>query len=54
MEFLANNWFEIITALSMMVAGASVLAKFTPTPKDDAFFAKIKKFLDMIALNPKR
>ena len=49
-----NNWTTIIVALLAIVGGASAIAKITPTPKDDAFLAKIVAVLNAIALNPKK
>lgn len=42
------NTINIITAV---IAIASAIAVITPTKKDDAFLAKIKPFIDIIALN---
>ena len=41
----------ILSGLALIVAGAAVLATITPTPKDDAILAKLKKVLDFLALN---
>lgn len=46
--------FTIWTVFSSVVATASIIAKITPTPKDDAIVAKIKSFVDLVALNPKK
>ena len=40
--------FNIITAV---IALASAIAVITPTKKDDAIMAKLKPFIDIIALN---
>tara|TARA_B100000287_G_C20141933_1_gene586557 strand:+ start:371 stop:565 length:195 start_codon:yes stop_codon:yes gene_type:complete len=52
MSWLADNGLLIVNALLSIVGSASVLAKLTPTPKDDAVLAKVKKALDKVALNP--
>ncbi len=52
MSWIAGNGLVIVNALLSMVGAASVLAKMTPTPKDDAVLAKAKKALDKLALNP--
>jgi len=44
----------VITALLLIVGGASILAKFTPTQKDDEVIGKVKKFLLAISLNQKK
>ena len=52
MSWLAENGLLIVNALLSIVGSASVLAKLTPTTKDDAALAKVKKALDKVALNP--
>lgn len=49
--FLITYWDELLIAVSGIVSGASALAALTPTSKDDTFWAKIKKGLDILALN---
>lgn len=51
---VANNYGAITTGLLAVVGGFSVLAKLTPTPKDDEILAKIVKVLDFLALNKQR
>ena len=41
--------YQIIVALSLICTGATVLAKLTPTDKDDKFIGKISKYLKAIA-----
>ena len=53
-EFIQSNWVGILEAAGLIVAGASVLVKLTPTPKDDAILAKIIAVLNLVALNPKK
>ena len=53
------NWFygnasEILFAITSIVTGASVIAKFTPTQADDNFIAKVIKVIDFVALNKSR
>lgn len=50
-QFIITKWDEILIAISGIVAGASALAALTPTTKDDSVLAKIKKVLDVFALN---
>ena len=51
LAFLINYWDEMLIAISSVVSGASALAALTPTTKDDKLWAKIKKGLDILALN---
>ncbi len=52
MSWLSENGLVIVNALLSMVGAASVLAKLTPTKKDDDVLAKVKSALDKVALNP--
>ncbi len=49
--FLINYWDELLIAISSVISGASALAALTPTAKDDKLLAKVKKGLDILALN---
>ena len=42
------NIVEILEAVSMIVAGATILARLTPTKEDDTFLEKVRKFLEKI------
>ena len=46
------NWADLMSGLLMVVGGASIIVKLTPTPKDDEILGKIKKIINRIALNP--
>jgi len=53
------NWIlmhktEIIAVVGGVVTIASIIVKLTPTPKDDAWLAKIVGVLNTLALNPKK
>lgn len=54
MQWVVNNWGTIITGLLAVVGGLSVIAKLTPTPKDDEILAKAVKVLDFLAMNKQR
>ena len=51
MTFIMTYWNEMLIAVSGIISGASALAALTPTPRDDAFWSKIKKAVDLVALN---
>jgi hypothetical protein len=53
-NFAVANYGTIIAGLLAVVGGFSVLAKLTPTPKDDAILAKAVKVLDFLAMNKQR
>jgi len=40
-----------LAAIAMVVAGASAIAALTPTKRDDEVIGKIKKLIDLLALN---
>ena len=46
-----NTIIDIINIITAVIASASALAALTSTKKDDIFLAKIKPFIDIIALN---
>lgn len=50
-SFIISYVDNILIAISSIIAGASALTALTPTPKDDAVLAKVKKGLDILALN---
>lgn len=48
LEFIGSHSADLWLIISSVVTIASVITKLTPTPKDDAFIAKLIAF---IALN---
>ena len=46
-----NTLIDIINIITAVIASASAIAALTPTKKDDIFLAKIKPFIDILALN---
>ena len=53
MSWLVENWEKILEAIGAVVTAATFITAITPTPKDDAFFAKVKKVLAIFGLlNP--
>jgi len=53
MEWIQNNWTDILQIGAYVIAIASIIVKLTPTQKDDAFLQKVIAFLKVIALNKK-
>ncbi len=51
MQFIINNFSDILGALTSIIAGASALSAITPNDKDDKILSKIKSFLNIFALN---
>ena len=50
-QFIINNFNDILGALTSIIAGASALSAITPNDKDDKVLRKIKSFLNIFALN---
>ena len=42
---------DILDTIVYLIAAASVISSITPTKKDDAFMAKVMKYVDMLSLN---
>ena len=54
-EWTSGHWSEIIELILAIIGAASIIVKWTPTPKDDAVLGRIKDFVsEWIALNPKK
>ena len=51
LQFIMTNLDSLLIAVSGIVAGASTLAALTPTPVDDCLLAKLRKLVDLLALN---
>lgn len=45
MEWLMNNWKDLLDIVAYVVLIASVVVKLTPTQKDDAILLPIIKFI---------
>lgn len=53
MDFVINNAGDLVTILAYIVAGASVVASLTTTQKDDVWVKRIRKVVDILAVNVK-
>ncbi|EEE42845.1 hypothetical protein [Roseibium alexandrii] len=51
MTWIVSNLDNIFIAVTAVIAAASAIAALTPTPKDDAVVAKVRKVVDVLALN---
>lgn len=43
------NFINIIEAVGLIIGGATILARLTPTQKDDNFIEKIRKFVEKLS-----
>jgi len=48
MDWIAENWQEIIALLGALGAVATIVCKLTPSPEDDKIVAKILSWLNML------
>ena len=51
MQYVQENWEQIVVILTSAVALASAVAALTPTPKDDGIVKKLYKLIDLLAIN---
>lgn len=50
-DFIITNLNDLLIAISSIVTGASAICAIVPNGKEDNVFSKIKKILDVFALN---
>ena len=46
-QWILGNWAEIVTGILAVLGGFSILAKLTPSTKDDMIIAKIINFVGL-------
>ncbi len=51
MDFIITHFDEFLVAITSLVTAASAICALTPNTKDDSVVAKIRRVLDVIALN---
>ena len=51
MNWILENWANVAFAVTAVVTAAAAIAALTPTPKDDAAVAWVRKIIDVLALN---
>lgn len=54
MDFIIDNWTNILGAITAVIAAASAIANLTPTETDNKIIAAITKVIDALALNFKK
>lgn len=50
MEWITNNWTDILAVFGAVVGLATAIVKLTPTQKDDNVLAKVIKVLVALSL----
>ena len=48
MNFLQLQWGNIVVLLGLLLSAGVVIAKWTPTPKDDLWFARLLDWLNLL------
>jgi hypothetical protein len=51
--FITVNWPQLVAVLVAVATVGSLIAKLTPTPKDDGIFAAILNFLNLLPAGAK-
>ena len=51
MNYTIENWQGLVSLVGGVVISARVVVKLTPTPKDDAFLAKVITLLKHLGLH---
>lgn len=49
MDFITENWEEILAVLAALHGLAIAIVNLTPTPKDDEILAKIYRVVEILA-----
>jgi len=50
-NWITQNWQELVAALGGIVLAARIIVKLTPTPKDDTVLEKVVNFFKHIGLH---
>lgn len=53
LNFIMTYWDQLLIAISSVISGASAVAALTPGQKDDVVWAKVRRVVDVLALNVK-
>ena len=53
MNFMQTQWPNIIALLGLLLGAFAAIAKWTPTPKDDAWAARLLGWLNLLPVTAK-
>ena len=53
MNWITENWQEVVNALAAVMIAARIIVKLTPTPADDSVLEKVVNFLKTLGLHIK-
>lgn len=51
MSWLQEHLQDVLGIIGMVIALCAAIAALTPSPKDDAALAKVRKVIDFVGLN---
>ncbi len=54
MDYIINNYKEIIESIGYIYIGLTILASITPSNKDNTFLEKVGKLLDRLGCKLKK
>lgn len=52
-SFITENWPQLVAIVTGLLTVAGIIAKFTPTPADDAIIAQILNFFNLLPTSAK-
>jgi hypothetical protein len=53
MNFMQTQWPNILALMGILLSALVVIAKWTPTPKDDLWAARLLGWLNMLPVSAK-
>ena len=53
MNWILNNWQEVVNAMAGIMIAARIIVKLTPTPADDSALSKVVDVLKALGLHLK-
>jgi hypothetical protein len=53
LNFMQTQWPNILTLLGLLVGVLAIVAKWTPTPKDDLWASRLLGWLNMLPVSAK-
>jgi len=52
-EWMQSNWAQLLTSIGLFIGFLGGIAKFTPTPKDDAWVARLLGWFNLLPKSAK-
>lgn len=53
-EYITANWDSIVTIVLALIGLAAIVARYTPTPKDDTLFAFLYDLVSSVTPNDRK